>query len=62
MIACGVDGLSQGNYDAGISLGLDICQLMLLNLLAWDIAGYTLAGWCKNWMGADYSPPLSPVG
>ncbi len=28
MIACGVDGLSQGNYDAGISLGLDIRQFM----------------------------------
>jgi hypothetical protein len=26
MIASGVDGLSRGNYDAGISLGFDICQ------------------------------------
>ena len=62
MIACGVDGLSRGNYDAGISLGLDICQFMPLHLLALDIAGKTLAGWCKSWMGKDYSPLLSPVG
>ncbi len=62
MIACGVDRLSRGNYDAGISLGLDIRQFMPLYLLAWDIAGDTLAGWCKSWMGTDYSPPLSPVG
>ena len=62
MIACGVDGLSRGNYDAGISLGLDICQFMPLHLSAWDIAGKTLAGWCESWMGMDYSPPLTPVG
>ena len=62
MIACGVDGLSRGNYDAGISLGLDIRQFMPLHLSAWDIAGHTLAGWCKSWMGTDYSPPLSSVG
>jgi hypothetical protein len=62
MIACGVDGLLRWNYDAGISLGLDIRQFMPLHLLAWDIAGDTLAGWCKSWMGMDYSPPLSPVG
>ena len=49
-------------YDAGISLGLDICQFMPLHLSAWDIAGKTLAGWCKSWMGMDYSPLLSPVG
>ena len=62
MIACGVGGLSRGNYDAGISLGLDICQFMPLHLSACDIAGHTLAGWCKSWMGMDYSPSLSPVG
>ena len=47
MIACGVDGLFRGNYDAGISLGIDICQFMPLHLLAWDIAGNNLADWCK---------------
>ena len=62
MIACGVDGLSQGNYDAGISLGIDIPQFMPLHLLAWDIAGNALADWCKSWMGTDYTPPLTPEG
>jgi hypothetical protein len=62
MIACGVDGLSRGNYDAGISLGINIHQFMPLHLLAWDIAGNTLADRCKSWMGTDYMPPLSPEG
>jgi hypothetical protein len=39
MIASGVDGLSRGNYDAGISLGIDICQFLPMNLSAWDVAG-----------------------
>ncbi len=62
MIACGVDGLSQGNYDAGISLGINICQFMPLHLSAWNIAGNALADWCKSWMGTDYTPPLTPGG
>jgi hypothetical protein len=33
MIACGVDGLSRGNYDSGISLGIGIRQFMPLHLL-----------------------------
>jgi hypothetical protein len=43
MIACGVDGLSRGNYDAGISLGFNIPQFMPLHLSVWDIASNTLA-------------------
>ena len=35
---------------------------MLLHLSAWDIAGNTLADWCKSWMGTNYTPPLSPEG
>jgi hypothetical protein len=35
---------------------------MPLYLSAWDIAGNTLADWCKSWMGTDYTPPLSPEG
>ncbi len=62
MIACLVDGLSQGNYDAGISLGINICQFMPLHLSTWDIAGNTLAHWCKSWMGTNYMPPLTPEG
>jgi hypothetical protein len=38
MIASGVDGLSRGNYNAGISLGFDICKFMPLNITAWEIA------------------------
>ena len=44
MIASGVDGLSWGNYDLGISLGFDVCQFMPLNVSPWDIAGYGHAG------------------
>ena len=62
MIASGVDGLSRGNYDAGISLGFDVRQFMPLNITAWDVAGNVLAKWCKDWMGNDFAPPLSPEG
>ena len=62
MIACGVGGLSRGNYDAGISLGFDIHQFMPLHISAWDIAGNTLADWCESWMGINYTPPLSSEG
>jgi hypothetical protein len=34
MIACGVDELSQGNHDVGISLGINIWQFMPLHLSA----------------------------
>ena len=62
MIASGVDGLSRGNYDAGISLGFDVRQFMPLNVSAWDVAGIVLGRWCKSWMGKDYAPPLTPEG
>jgi len=48
MIASGVDGLSRGNYDAGILLGIDIRQFLPMNLSAWDVAGEVLADWCKS--------------
>ena len=60
MIASGVDGLSRGNYDSGISLGFDIRQFMPLNVSAWDVAGNVLGDWCKSWMGKDFAPPLTP--
>ena len=62
MIASGVDGLSCSNYDAGISLGFDVHQFMPLNISAWEIAGNVLAEWCKDWMGNDFAPLLSPEG
>ena len=62
MIASGVDGLSRGNYDAGISLGYEVRQFMPLNVSAWDVAGNVLGDWCKSWMGKDYVPPLAPTG
>ncbi len=62
MIASGVDGLSCGNYNAGISLGFDVCQFMPSNITAWDVAGNALGNWCKSWMGKDVTPPLTPVG
>ncbi len=48
MIASGLDGLSRGNYDAGILLGIDIRQFLPMNLSAWDVAGEVLADWCKS--------------
>ncbi len=62
MIASGVDVLSRGNYDSGISLRYNVCQLLPLNISAWDVAGNALADWCKSWMGEDYAPPLMLVG
>ncbi len=62
MTASGVDGLSRGNYDAGISPGIDAPQFMPFNVSAWDVAGDALANWCKSWMGKDYAPSLTPVG
>ena len=62
MIASGIDGLSRGNYDAGILLGIDICQFLPMNVLAWDVAGNVLEGWCKSWMDKDYNSPPTPEG
>jgi hypothetical protein len=62
VIASGVDGLSRGNYDAGVSQGIDACQFMPLNVSAWDVAGDVLADWCKSLMGKDYAPLLTLVG
>ena len=62
MIATGMDGWSRGNHDAGLSLGFDVRQYIPLHLSAWRIAGGALEGWCKSWMGSDYSPPLTAEG
>jgi hypothetical protein len=62
MIASGVDGLSHGNYDAGILLGINVHQFLPMNISAWEVAGNGLEGWCKSWMERDYTPPLTPEG
>ena len=62
MIATGVDGRSQGDFDAGVSLGHDIRNFIPLDKGAFEIEGRCLAGWVRSWMGSDYSPPLEPIG
>jgi hypothetical protein len=62
MIASGLDGLSRGSYNAGILLGINVRQFLPMNVLAWDVAGNILEGWCKSWMEKDYTPPLTPKG
>ncbi len=58
MIATGIDGLSRGNRDTGVSLGFDIRKFIPLHLSAWEVAGNELEPWCKSWMESDFSPPL----
>ena len=62
MIDCGVDGLSRGNQDAGVSLGHDIRKYIPLNLGAFELEGPRLEIWCRSFMGNDFSPPLEPGG
>ena len=51
------------NYDAGVSLGLDIRDSSPLHQSAFEVAGEdVLDGWCKSWMGDDYSIPMDPEG
>ena len=61
MIATGIDERSRGNLDAGVSLGHDIHPFIPLNKGAFELAGPLLEGWCRSWMGADFSQPLEPV-
>ena len=60
MIITGMDGWSQGNFYAGISLGYNLHQYFPVNMSAFNYEGQTLADWCKSWMGPNYSPPLEP--
>ena len=61
MIACGMDGWSRGDYDAGISLGYDLRLYLPLNVSAFEVKDNKLKDWCKSWMGSDYSSPLEPL-
>jgi hypothetical protein len=60
MVATGMDGRSRGNFDAGVSLGFDLRQLLPLEVSAFDYKDNTLEGWCKSWIGSNYSSPLGP--
>ncbi len=51
-----------GNYDAGILLGINVRQLLPMNVSAWDVAENVLEGWCKSWMDKYYVPLLTPKG
>ena len=61
MIACGVDGLSRGDRESGITLGYDLRDFLPLDMSAFDFKGNSLEEWCRTWMGSDYSPPVAPV-
>ena len=62
MIATGMDGWSRGNYDAGISLGFDLCQFIPIDAAATDMPGNEVIPWLQSWMGNDYTVPLDPLG
>jgi hypothetical protein len=62
MIAPGLDGLSFGNYDAGILLSINVHQFLPMNISAWDVAGIVFEGWCKSWMEKDSTSLLTPKG
>eukprot|EP00956_Cyclotella_meneghiniana_P036908 scaffold132204_cov35-Cyclotella_meneghiniana.AAC.2 len=59
MIKLGFDGLSRGDFDSGIMLGVDIRTLVPLGTPAVDFEENQILEWLKSWMGIDFSPPLS---
>jgi len=63
MIKTGIDGMSRGNQDEGISLGHDIRRYLPLNVGAFEHVDVRpgLVRWCRSWMGNDFSEPLSPM-
>ena len=48
MIACGIDGWSRGNHDAGVSLGHDLRPYFPLDRGAFNREGLRLAHWCRS--------------
>ncbi len=62
MIACGLDGISRGNHDAGVALGYDLRTFITVDRGAFELEGPLLTRWCKSWMGLDYTPPLGIGG
>ena len=61
MIACGIDGGSRGNEEAGIYIGFDMRTFLPLDKGAFEQAGPPLTEWCKGWMGKDFHGALEPV-
>jgi len=61
MIATGIDGMSRGDRDSGISLGYDLRKFLPLNIGAFDYPDHQLEEWCRGWMGDDFSPPRTPI-
>ena len=62
MIQSGIDGLSRGDYDAGMLLGFDVRNFLPLSLTAFDVGGPRLIAWVQGILGSDYRGPLSPEG
>ena len=60
MIKTGIDGLSRGDRDSGVTLGHDLRAFIPLEVSAFDHPDNDLKTWCKVWMGADFSDPLQP--
>lgn len=48
MIETGVDGLSRGDFDAGISLGYDLRHYLPLVRTAFEVAGNAIIPWLKS--------------
>ena len=59
MIKMGFDGLSRGDFDSGIMLGIDIRTLVPLGMPAVEFEDNQIIEWLKSWMGKDFCPPLS---
>lgn len=59
MIATGIDGLSRGDRDSGISLGFDLRTFLPLDKSAFEVNGDALKNWCHTWMGDDFTSPLT---
>ena len=61
MIATGIDGLSRGDNESGIALGYDLRDYFPLDVSAFDFADNLSGVFCKAWMGADFTAPVSPM-
>ena len=61
MIACGIDGGSRGNEEAGVYLGYDMQTFLPLDKGAFEQGGPALTEWCYDWMGPEFTGPLSPI-
>eukprot|EP00956_Cyclotella_meneghiniana_P028738 scaffold67774_cov23-Cyclotella_meneghiniana.AAC.1 len=60
MIKMGFDGLSQGDFDSVIMMGIDIRTLVPLGIPAVDeFEDNQILEWLKSWMGKDFLPSLS---